>query len=211
MRAADNVTDREAHDEAARDEVGYDPRDQAIEAEVVDAEVVDDTPQEAEVVDDTSADAEVMDDDTPPEAEAAHDESIESAVVKDERGEAAVDERVEMDQPVVEDAGVNEPVATERLETEPPHDGVVGLWPVADAETIRERWREVQLRFVDDPQTAADEAGRLVDDATRVLVTTIESRRTELGGWRDNPTGDTEQLRLVVQGYREFMDQVLGV
>ena len=163
MRAADNVADREAHDEAARDEVVYDPRDEA--------EVVDDTSQEAEVVDDTSQSAE----------------------------------------PVVDDAGVIEPVATEQPETEPSHDGVVGLWPVADAEAIRERWREVQLRFVDDPGTAADEAGKLVDDAARVLVTTIESRRSELGGWRDNPTGDTEQLRLVVQGYREFMDQVPGV
>jgi hypothetical protein len=192
MRAADNVADREAHDEAARDEVVYDPNDEA--------EVVDDTSQEAEVVDDTSPEAGVVD-----------DEPNESAVVTEERGESAVDERVEMDQPVVDDAGVIEPVATEQPETEPSHDGVVGLWPVADAEAIRGRWREVQLRFVDDPGTAADEAGKLVDDAARVLVTTIESRRSELGGWRDNPTGDTEQLRLVVQGYREFMDQVLGV
>ena len=191
MRAADNVTDREAHDETARDEVVYDPRDEVG--------VVADTSPEAEVVADTS-----------PEAEVVADEPNESAVVTEEHGESAVGERVEME-PEVEDAGVNEPVATERLEAEPPHDGVVGLWPVADAEALRERWREVQLRFVDDPRTAADEAGKLVDDAARVLVTTIESRRTELGGWRDNPTDDTEQLRLVVQGYREFMDQVLGV
>jgi len=201
MRAADNVTDREAHDETARDEVVYDPRDEGG--------VVDDTSHEAEVVDVTSTEAEVVDD-TSPEAEVVADEPNESAVVTEEHGESAVDERVEME-PEVEDAGVNEPVATERLEAEPPHDGVVGLWPVADAEALRERWREVQLRFVDDPRTAADEAGKLVDDAARVLVTTIESRRTELGGWRDNPTDDTEQLRLVVQGYREFMDQVLGV
>jgi hypothetical protein len=108
--------------------------------------------------------------------------------------------------PAADDVAVADPAQPDYAEP-----GFAGLWPATDAQEIRERWREVQLRFVDNPRAAADEAAAVVDDATRVLVTAMESRRTELSEWHNAPSDDTEQLRLVVQRYREFLDRVLGV
>jgi hypothetical protein len=98
------------------------------------------------------------------------------------------------------------------------------LWAGPETDAMRERWREIQLRFVDDPRSAADEAAGLVDEAAQTLVAAIEARRSELT--RSHPAGaadavepgapeqprqegETEQLRLAVQRYREFLDQVL--
>ncbi len=123
----------------------------------------------------------------------------------------AIDEPFDTGELAADDPARDIPPAAARTDTGPPHIDVAGLWSTADAQAIRDRWREVQLRFVDDPRAAADEAAELVDDAARLLVTAIESHRGKLGGWRDSPSGDTEELRLVVQRYREFVDRVLGV
>jgi hypothetical protein len=104
----------------------------------------------------------------------------------------------------------------------PPRAEAVAPALLPGAEGIRDRWRDVQLRFVDDPRSAADQAAELVDEVTQSLVTALESRRTELGAWRDDPvggstadtdagSGQTEQLRVAVQRYREFIDRVLGL
>jgi hypothetical protein len=100
-----------------------------------------------------------------------------------------------------------------------------GLWSPADAESLRERWRQIQLHFVDDPRSAADDAAGLVDEAASALIATIESRRVELaqvhssapaageapGQVPETPRdgGETERLRVSVQRYREFLDRVL--
>lgn len=91
------------------------------------------------------------------------------------------------------------------------------LWVGPETEALRERWREMELRFVDDPRSAADDAARLVDEAAQTLIATIEARRAELT--QSHPTDATEpdatepdateQLRIAVQRYREFLEQVL--
>ena len=79
-------------------------------------------------------------------------------------------------------------------------------------EQVRERWRDLQLRFVDDPQAAAGEAERLVDEALAEVTASLNARKTELSRWRLNGGGssDTEQLRAVVHDYREFLHQIVG-
>jgi hypothetical protein len=108
-------------------------------------------------------------------------------------------------------------VGPEDVERGVPGDQAEGseeLWSGQEVAALRDRWREVQLRFVDDPRAAADEAASIVDEARQGLAAAIDSRYDELGKWRtaDKPAeGDTEQLRVVVQRYRTFLDRVLQV
>ncbi|RLP99134.1 hypothetical protein [Micromonospora sp. CV4] len=78
------------------------------------------------------------------------------------------------------------------------------------AQRFRDRWRDVQLRFVDDPQAAAGEAQSLVEEAIQALASALAAQKNELGGWQDAGSADTEQLRMAVRRYRDFLDRVLG-
>jgi len=96
------------------------------------------------------------------------------------------------------------------------------LWG-PETEALRERWRDIQLRFVDDPRSAAGDAASLADEACRTLIEAIEARRSALteslpaGDSEATPEdpaeprneGETERLRVAVQRYREFLDQIL--
>ncbi len=85
------------------------------------------------------------------------------------------------------------------------------FWPAEAMDGLRNRWREVQLRFVDDPQGAVTEADTLVGEAIETLTTTLGERRADLAGWRGGGPEDTERLRMAVQRYREFLDRVLDL
>lgn len=85
------------------------------------------------------------------------------------------------------------------------------LWSDGDAQGFRDRWREVQLRFVDDPHAAVEEAAGLVGDAINGLTAALSARRDDLAGWQSASSGDTEELRMAVRRYREFLDRVLGL
>ncbi|MFF5201838.1 hypothetical protein ACFY3B_19765 [Micromonospora parva] len=78
------------------------------------------------------------------------------------------------------------------------------------AQSFRDRWRDVQLRFVDDPKAAAGEAQSLVEEAIQALSSALAAQKTTLGGWQDAGSADTEQLRMAVRNYRDFLDRVLG-
>jgi hypothetical protein len=91
------------------------------------------------------------------------------------------------------------------------------LWADGATDALRGRWREVQLRFVDDPRGATDEAQALVNEAIDTLTAALAERRSELDGWRSGD-GDasgadteTERLRVAVRGYRDFLDRLLGL
>ncbi|MFG2168495.1 hypothetical protein [Micromonospora chersina] len=78
------------------------------------------------------------------------------------------------------------------------------------AQDFRDRWRDVQLRFVDDPRAAVGEAQSLVEEAIEALSAALREQKTKLGGWQESGSADTEQLRVAVRGYRDFLDRVLG-
>ncbi|GIJ27495.1 hypothetical protein Vqi01_26570 [Micromonospora qiuiae] len=107
-------------------------------------------------------------------------------------------------------------------DTRPPNDGGPGtgaatvptgaatLFDESTAQGFRNRWRDVQLRFVDDPQAAAGEAQSLVDEAMQALSAALAEHKNKLGGWQEAGSTDTEQLRVAVREYRDFLDRVLG-
>jgi hypothetical protein len=75
---------------------------------------------------------------------------------------------------------------------------------------FRDRWREVQLRFVDDPPGATADAHRLVEESVEALTAALAKQRDDLGGWQRDGATDTEQLRVVVRRHRDFLDRLLG-
>ncbi|WP_432828404.1 hypothetical protein [Dactylosporangium sp. CA-092794] len=87
---------------------------------------------------------------------------------------------------------------------------VGALWADGSADGLRERWRELQLRFIDDPRSVADEADRLVDEAVGSVTESLQRQRRELAAWQ-NQEEDTERLRAAVRGYRDFLDRLLGL
>jgi hypothetical protein len=81
------------------------------------------------------------------------------------------------------------------------------LFDQEDARGFQERWRDVQLRFVDSPKDAAADAAKLVDEAVDKLTASLRSQREGLG----NDTDDTEQLRVQLRGYRDVLNRILSL
>jgi hypothetical protein len=91
-----------------------------------------------------------------------------------------------------------------------PAEPAAMLFSPEAADDFRGRWREVQLRFVDDPKAAVGDAEHLVSDAINELAAALARQKDELGSWQSGGTEDTEQLRVAVRRYRDFLDRVLG-
>lgn len=77
----------------------------------------------------------------------------------------------------------------------------------ADAQSFRDRWRDVQLRFVDSPKEATAEAATMVDEAVERLTNALKDQKANLTGGGD----DTEKLRVELRGYRELLNRILDL
>jgi hypothetical protein len=92
-----------------------------------------------------------------------------------------------------------------------PEQPVSALFDESTASGFRDRWQQVQMQFVDDPRVAADQARTLVDDVFTALHDGLTKQRGALDGWQSGQPDDTEQLRVAVRRYRDFLDRMLGV
>ncbi|MDQ3423939.1 MAG: hypothetical protein M3510_11295 [Actinomycetota bacterium] len=80
-----------------------------------------------------------------------------------------------------------------------------------DADVFLDRWREVQARFVDDPQAAVRDADSLVAELMRSLAERFAEQRTALEDqWNSGGQPETEQMRLALQEYRSFFHRLLS-
>ena len=96
---------------------------------------------------------------------------------------------------------------------EPPADAPAAETPALlgslDAGAIRNRFLDIQAGFIDEPRQAVEEAGRFVDDLLRQVADSLQQQRGQLAGVTDE--GSTEDLRLALRAYRQFVDRLLGL
>ena len=76
-----------------------------------------------------------------------------------------------------------------------------------DGDAFTERFRDIQLRFVDEPKAATAEAATLVGEAVDKLTSSLKAQRDSLGGNAD----DTEKLRVELRAYRDILNRLLAL
>ncbi|MFI1468599.1 hypothetical protein [Streptomyces wuyuanensis] len=79
-----------------------------------------------------------------------------------------------------------------------------------DAESYRDRWQQIQTNFVDDPRDSVRAADSLVADVIQSLAATFADHKHDLESqWSRGEDTQTEELRLALQHYRVFFNQLL--
>jgi len=89
----------------------------------------------------------------------------------------------------------------------------VALFDSTEADELRNRWREVQTAFVDDPKQAVQGADQLVAQVIQSLTASFAAHKKELDGqWQRSDTDGpaTEDLRLALRRYRTLFNQLLN-
>jgi len=140
------------------------------------------------------------------------DPAAEDAVAEEAAAEDADAEAESADVPPA-------PVAEPSADTTPADTAVVAATPVAadadallgslDAGDIRNRFLDIQAGFIDEPRQAVEEAGRFVDDLLRQVADALQQQRGQLAGATEEAS--TEDLRLALRAYRQFVDRLLGL
>jgi hypothetical protein len=131
------------------------------------------------------------------EARADEAEADEARAHESAAHETPADERV-----------ADEPVADELKPGDLPAATVGAFLDDAAVQGLRDRWREAQLGFIDDPRQAAEDVKNLVDEAVEKFTAALASQRDELEA---TSGADTEQYRMAVQRYRMFFDRLLNL
>jgi len=149
--------------------------------------------------------------DDPKVVDPATDEPVttEAAAIKDDGGfddPKAVDPATEVPVTTAGAAVTEEPADAKPGEV--PEPEITRIFGADDARAFQDRWRDVQLRFVDSPKEATAEAAALVDDAVEKLTASLRGQKDSFGG---ESTEDTEKLRVELRGYREIFNRIIGL
>jgi hypothetical protein len=77
---------------------------------------------------------------------------------------------------------------------------------------FRDRWREVQTGFVDEPRQAVKRADELVAELMQQLAQSFSDQRNNLEHqWGASDEVSTEELRVALTRYRSFFERLLSV
>jgi hypothetical protein len=134
----------------------------------------------------------------PDAGDGPHGETVvtESGEARDESGEGAP-------------APVAEPPAETPAADAPAAAAPGALLGSLDAGEVRGRFLDIQAGFIDEPRQAVEEAGRFVDDLLRQVSDALQQQRGQLTGATEEAS--TEDLRLALRAYRQFVDRLLGL
>jgi hypothetical protein len=158
-------------------------------------------PPVAEAVETREEQAEARDEaaETREEAAETREEAAEA------RDEAAEGTPAPVAEPPAEAAAAEAPAAPATPDDAAP----ASLLGSLNAGEIRGRFLDIQAGFIDEPRQAVEEAGRFVDDLLRQVAETLQQERGQLTGATDEAS--TEDLRLALRAYRQFVDRLLGL
>jgi hypothetical protein len=106
--------------------------------------------------------------------------------------------------------------STAEDETARPHDhddlDADSVFADDQANGFRDRWREVQASFVDDPTTAVRSADELIGEVVGALNAALQERQRTLGeGWRDASDVATEEMRATLVRYRAVFQRIIDL
>ena len=86
----------------------------------------------------------------------------------------------------------------------------VALLEREEAERLRARWTEIQIKFVDEPQAAVEEADVLVLEVIEKITRMFNREHSVLKSqWEPGNDVSTEELRTVLQHYRFFFNRLV--
>jgi hypothetical protein len=84
------------------------------------------------------------------------------------------------------------------------------LLAAGDGEGFKQRWEEIQVRFVDEPQASVKDADALVQELMQRLADNFADERGRLEHqWEQGQEASTEDLRTALQQYRSFFRRLL--
>ena len=138
---------------------------------------------------------------------AAEDATTEDATTEDATAEDASADAEPADLPPAPAA--EPPADAEPVAATPVASSADALLGSLDAGDIRNRFLDIQAGFIDEPRQAVEEAGRFVDDLLRQVADALQQQRGQLAGATDEAS--TEDLRLALRAYRQFVDRLLGL
>jgi hypothetical protein len=86
------------------------------------------------------------------------------------------------------------------------------LFSASERNELKDRWNDIQARFVDEPRGSVEEANALVSDLMDRLVSSFSEQRIRLEEqWDRGDDVTTEDLRVVLMRYRSFFGRLLEV
>ncbi len=84
------------------------------------------------------------------------------------------------------------------------------LLSASDGEGFKDRWEQIQVRFVDEPQASVRDADALVQELMQRLADSFAQERSRLEEqWERGEQASTEDLRRALQQYRSFFRRLL--
>jgi len=82
---------------------------------------------------------------------------------------------------------------------------------LSDHDELRSRWEAIQAGFVDEPRRAVEDADALVAQVIRELAESFAAERNRLERqWSQGDQVSTEDLRVALQRYRAFFQDLLS-
>lgn len=85
------------------------------------------------------------------------------------------------------------------------------LFPDNELSEFRARWDKAQIRFVDEPRAAVEQADGLVATVVKRIAEQFATERAELEHqWDHGDNVSTEDLRQALRRYRSFFDRLLA-
>ncbi len=86
------------------------------------------------------------------------------------------------------------------------------LFSTEKASTLKARWQEIQVGFVDEPRQAVERADKLVAEVMQQLAQGFADERGALEAqWNSGQQKETEELRQAFRRYRTFFDRLLTI